>query len=60
MKYDLEKIETFSQGVQAYRIIPAGDLAQEASEPPVRRTEADQRLGEVLREKQQRARQNRA
>ena len=57
-RVDLEKIDVFDQGVQAFRIVPAASTGDHA-EPGITRTENATQLGQVLREQQQRARENR-
>lgn len=63
VKFDLERIDTFGQGIRAFRIIPAaetGDTVVEHPDVAIIRTDNATQLGKSLRERQQRARQNRS
>ncbi len=57
MKVSIEKIETFGQGVKAYRIVPQAPSGRTEPERPIQRTDSAKRLGEQLREQLQRAQQ---
>ena len=60
-RVDLERIDVFDQGVQAFRIVPAAKSpsTRDTVESAITRTESATQLGRALREQQQRARENR-